>query len=197
MSLTGEVSTEATSASFHIELHSHDVILAEGAPSETFVDDDSRGMFHNAHDYAELYPDALLVAARYCARRLDSGYEVEAARARIDARAGLQQSVTQAATTLRGYVDALGAGRISGWAQNPAQPEAPVCLDILVDGRLIGQTLANTYRSDLKRAGFGSGRHSFEFILPAELAVAPEAVVVRRSLDGAMLPNPARERRFH
>jgi hypothetical protein len=34
---------------FHIELDSHDVILAEGALSESFIDDDSRGMFHNAH----------------------------------------------------------------------------------------------------------------------------------------------------
>ena len=33
---------------FHIELDSHDVIVAEGALSETFIDDDSRGMFHNA-----------------------------------------------------------------------------------------------------------------------------------------------------
>ena len=34
---------------FHIELDSHDVIIAEGALSESFIDDDSRGMFHNAH----------------------------------------------------------------------------------------------------------------------------------------------------
>jgi hypothetical protein len=33
---------------FHVELDTHDVLLAEGAPSESFVDDDSRGMFHNA-----------------------------------------------------------------------------------------------------------------------------------------------------
>ncbi len=42
---------------FHIELDSHDVIVAEGAPSETFIDDNSRGMFHNAHDYDTLYPE--------------------------------------------------------------------------------------------------------------------------------------------
>src|SRR6202012_5906089 len=35
----------------HVELDSHDVILAEGAPSETFVDDDSRTMFNNASEY--------------------------------------------------------------------------------------------------------------------------------------------------
>ncbi len=42
---------------FHIELDSHDVIIAEGALSESFIDDDSRGMFHNAHDYDTLYAE--------------------------------------------------------------------------------------------------------------------------------------------
>ena len=32
---------------WHVELDSHDILLAEGAWSESFVDDDSRGMFHN------------------------------------------------------------------------------------------------------------------------------------------------------
>ncbi len=32
----------------HIELDSHDVILAEGARSETFFDDGNRGVSHNA-----------------------------------------------------------------------------------------------------------------------------------------------------
>ncbi|MCX7377439.1 MAG: Hint domain-containing protein [Alphaproteobacteria bacterium] len=33
---------------FHVELDSHDAILAEGAWAESFVDCDSRGMFINA-----------------------------------------------------------------------------------------------------------------------------------------------------
>ena len=36
---------------FHIELETHDVIIAEGALAESFIDDDSRGMFNNAHEY--------------------------------------------------------------------------------------------------------------------------------------------------
>jgi hypothetical protein len=59
---------------FHIELDSHDVIVAEGALSESFINDDSRGLFHNAHEYGALYPDAPYVPARYCAPRLDEGY---------------------------------------------------------------------------------------------------------------------------
>jgi hypothetical protein len=70
---------------FHLELDSHDVILAEGAPSETFIDDDSRGMFHNAHTYAELYPDAPATPALYCAPRIESGFRLETIRQRLAA----------------------------------------------------------------------------------------------------------------
>jgi hypothetical protein len=66
----------------HVELESHDVILAEGAPSETFLDDDSRGIFHNAAEFAALYPDALQ-SDRFCAPRVESGYELEAVRERL------------------------------------------------------------------------------------------------------------------
>jgi hypothetical protein len=172
---------------FHIELDTHDIVIAEGAPSESFIDDDSRGMFHNAHEYDALYPDAPYVPPRYCAPRRDDGYAVEAARREIDTRAGLRSVTGEVTPELRGFVDEASARRIAGWAQNVAHPEAPVCLDIFAGGRLIGRTLANRYREDLERAGLGRGRHSFEFIPPAGLAFAPHSVEVRRSLDGAAL----------
>ena len=39
----------------HVELDNHDVIIAEGALAETYLDDDNRGMFHNALEYDTLY----------------------------------------------------------------------------------------------------------------------------------------------
>ena len=63
---------------FHIELETHDVIIAEGALSETFIDDDSRGMFHNAHEYRRLYAEEHVAPAHYCAPRVDEGYELDA-----------------------------------------------------------------------------------------------------------------------
>ena len=66
----------------HIELETHDVILAEGAPSETFLDDDSRRMFHNAGEFVALYPDALRPDG-YCARRVEQGTELEAIRRQL------------------------------------------------------------------------------------------------------------------
>jgi autotransporter-associated beta strand protein len=173
---------------FHIELDSHGVIIAEGSLSETFVDDNSRGIFHNAHEYPALYPDAEDAPARYCAPRRSDGYEVETARRLIGARAGLQTlDQSPRIDTLRGYIDSVGQQSIEGWAQNTEHPEAPVCLDIFVGDTLIGQVLANRYRDDLERAGLGSGRHAFAFTPPADFTFRPDEVSVRRSLDGAAL----------
>ncbi|HEY0913017.1 MAG TPA: Hint domain-containing protein, partial [Bradyrhizobium sp.] len=104
---------------FHVELETHDVIFAEGALSESFLDDGSRGIFHNAPEYHALYPDTTDVPVRYCAPRCNGGYTVAAARDRIDARAGLRHGGYVEALPLRGFVDAVANGRISGWAQNP------------------------------------------------------------------------------
>ena len=73
---------------FHVELETHDVIVAEGALSETYMDEDNRGMFQNAYEYAALFPDASALPAQYCAPRLDDGYELEAVRQRLSLRAG-------------------------------------------------------------------------------------------------------------
>ena len=68
---------------FHIELDRHDLIIAEGAISESFVDDNSRCMFLNAADYDRLYPDAPRPMAIYCAPRVTDGYRLEAIRRRL------------------------------------------------------------------------------------------------------------------
>jgi Hint domain len=75
----------------HIELAAHDVIWAEGAASETYLDDDNRGMFHNAHEYLETTPKRGL--ALYCAPRVADGFVLEEIRQRIAERAdGHQQA---------------------------------------------------------------------------------------------------------
>jgi hypothetical protein len=91
---------------FHIELDTHDVIVAEGALSETFVDDDSRGIFHNAASYRAIYPDAEARAARYCAPRLEGGAELLALHQRLlhralDSASGIPMPPRQAAAARR------------------------------------------------------------------------------------------------
>ena len=79
---------------FHLELDEHDIILAEGAFSETFVDDDSRGLFHNAHEWHARNPGRAHVAAVFCAPRLENGFEIESIRMRL---AIIARSLEQAA----------------------------------------------------------------------------------------------------
>jgi len=173
---------------FHIELDSHDVIVAEGAAAESFIDDDSRGLFHNAREYRALYPDERTGPARYCAPRRDQDHEVERARAKIARRAGLAATAEAPALgVLRGQIEEVGRQRICGWAQDAAHPDAAVCLDILTGGQLIGPVVANRYRADLAAAGIGGGRHGFAFVPPAGLAFTPRSIQISRSLDCARL----------
>jgi Hint domain-containing protein len=73
---------------FHIELEMHDVLLAEGAPAETFVDCDNRGMFQNGAEFAALYPDDRPEPWEFCAPRLEAGVaELAAIRAALLERA--------------------------------------------------------------------------------------------------------------
>ena len=172
---------------FHLELETHDVIIAEGAASETFLDDDCRMMFRNAHEYALLYPNETQNPPRFCAPRLNKGYEVEAARRDIEARAGLRApDAANFAPKVRGFVDLLATGRVAGWLQAPEQPDAPLCVDVLVAGRRIGCALANVYRGDLAAAGIGHGCYGFELALPAEVDLA--TVEVRCSVADTKLP---------
>ena len=77
-------------AYYHIELDSHDVLLAEGAPSESFVDDDNRGMFHNGFEFYALYPEVARLASCYCAPRVEDGYGLERLRRRLAEQAGIE-----------------------------------------------------------------------------------------------------------
>jgi autotransporter passenger strand-loop-strand repeat protein len=81
---------------FHLELETHDVIVAEGALSETYLDDGNRAMFFNAATYRELYPAAIDRPAGYCAPRLEDGFEVEAIRRGLALRAAEAASATAA-----------------------------------------------------------------------------------------------------
>jgi len=58
---------------FHIDLGTHDVILAEGVAAESYVDCDNRFMFHNAPEFARLYPGERPPRWEFCAGRVEEG----------------------------------------------------------------------------------------------------------------------------
>ena len=168
---------------YHVELDEHEVLLAEGCPAESFFEDDFRGHFENADEYRALYPEARPEPAVRCLPRLEDGFVLQAIQRRLAERAGLPHAEVLNGP-LRGFVDRVGPAIVSGWAQCTTQPEEPVCLDILVDGKRLLRALANRYREDLHQAGLGSGNHSFEVHLP-QGTTGP--IEVRRTFDQAPL----------
>jgi hypothetical protein len=185
-SITQEEPAEAV-AYIHLEFDTHDVIYAEGAPSESFVDDESRGLFDNAAEYSALFPHARREPARFCAPRVEDGEELEAVRQRLRARAGVEMAA-QGASPWRGNLDLVERGRIEGWARDESEPGRPVMLRILDNGLPIGCVPASRFRDDLPTAGIGDGRHAFSLSVVGGLAPEIDHLIeVRRADDGRAL----------
>lgn len=169
----------------HVELDGHDCVLAEGCWAESYADAPGmRAQYHNAADFARLYPDHVPAAAlSLCAPRPEHGVALETALTPVVARA----STTLVPGALQGYVECIGAdGVISGWALDQNHPYLPVKLEILCRGEVIGTALACQDRQDVAAAGYANARCGFTF--QAAMDVAPEDVTLRRAADGVMLP---------
>lgn len=171
---------------FHIELEGHHVILAEGLPAESFIDDDSRAIFDNAYEYEMLYGEGPTI--QRLAPRIEEGHIVETIRRRIAARAGVEQAVRSAPGEILGHVERLDDGMLEGWVLDKANDTAPVELEVLVDGEIIGRSIANRYRTDLDHAGLAGGRCAFTMAMPAA-AASLDQVQVRVVATGTALRN--------
>jgi autotransporter-associated beta strand protein/autotransporter passenger strand-loop-strand repeat protein len=80
---------------FHLEFEEHEIIFAEDTPAESYVESDNRQGFHNADEFAELYPGDDRPACCDCAPRLQPGMHALAAiRERLFARAAARGHLT-------------------------------------------------------------------------------------------------------
>ncbi len=71
----------------HIELETHDVMLAEGLPAESFLDTGNRDMFEDGERPMQLHADFRSPAdAAFCVTMVREGAELEAVRAMLQAR---------------------------------------------------------------------------------------------------------------
>jgi hypothetical protein len=61
---------------FHLEFENHEIIFAESAPAESYIESDNRLGFQNAHEFAELYPDDDGPSFCECALRAKSNLPV-------------------------------------------------------------------------------------------------------------------------
>lgn len=150
---------------YHIELTTHAVLLAENCPAESYLDIGARNQFQNALICPHRAPNPVTPLPR-----VENGMLLEAIKAKLNARAGIQTRAENPANPIIGYVDRIGPNTVSGWALCPADPETPITLDIYFwrAGTLNRKSvLANIYRADLRNAGLGTGCHGFEAELPA------------------------------
>jgi hypothetical protein len=76
-------------------------------------------MFHNAVEFAVLYPAEKAPRCAFCAPRLDDDpKKVEAVWRRLAQRGG----ITVATGPLQGWLDTAEAGPVRGWARDCANP---------------------------------------------------------------------------
>ncbi len=87
---------------------------------------------------------------------------------------------------INGVIDVPRPGRVSGWAIDRADPDAAVTVQIVREGRLIGEVRADDHRPDLERGGIGTGRYGFAFDLDDPLEPGFEFTIraVARAEDG-------------
>ncbi len=159
----------------HLEFDAHELIVAEGLPAESFVDDDSRGMFQNAHDFT---PRGRRATRRALAQ---DGPELSSVWHGIAARAGITSGRSNG--ILRGHVERVLPGDVmEGWVTDPTDPTVPVELEAIGANGACMRSLAMRYRIDLDRAGIADGRCGFR------LAVGAAPCSVRRVGGGEALP---------
>lgn len=148
----------------HIELDDQALVLAEGAAAETFLDQDSRAMFHNAASYDALAIDPAHVPAALPIARLEDGFRVEAVRRLLARRAGVAGAGRRSALLV--HVERRVGGVLEGWAFDPASPGEPVELELRDRGAVVAHGVANRYRIDLDRAELAGGRCGFRIAAP-------------------------------
>ena len=147
----------------HIELDSHDVVVTEGALTETYLagSADSRLLFA-----ASPHPASRAVSEP-CRKRVEHGPVILGLRRRLGMRMSRRAA---AAITLRGNLERAvmtgGTLRVEGWALDEAARDTPVQIEILHEGVACGQATANLWRPDLDRAGLAGGSCGFVAELP-------------------------------
>jgi hypothetical protein len=68
-----------------------------------------------------------------------------------------------------GWIDASNCTEIAGWVWNRRAPNTPLRVDVLVNGAVFTQVLADQFRQDLQDTGRGDGRHFFRIATPPRL----------------------------
>ena len=168
----------------HVELETPDAILAEGAPSETFVDCDSRGLFENAAEFAVLCPGYAAPTWQFAAPRIEEGWLLEAIR---DGLPGPKAARNARRQSLLWHIDQQSENRIEGWVCHRGGIGSAVGFEVLRGDDRIACGVANRYRVDLDRADLRQGACAFSLELPGIEPAILEAATLRTLETGTLL----------
>ncbi|EHH69200.1 glycosyltransferase [Gluconobacter morbifer] len=86
-----------------------------------------------------------------------------------------------------GFLDIVERRRIQGWTWDSQQPEKSFLVQIIDNGEVLAETVANRFRPDLEKAGVGSGHFGFSIVLPTGLTPTRRHVIRVIREDGVEL----------
>lgn len=89
-----------------------------------------------------------------------------------------------------GRLEAVADGSAVGWAYDPRFPRQRLALEILIDGEIAAETIADLPRPSLVAEGIGDGRHSFLVKLPPRLRDDGTHTIAARFSTGEPIPVP-------
>jgi hypothetical protein len=101
-------------------------------------------------------------------------------------------AVTPIAPGIVGYIDAVSATCIYGWAWDRSAPQARLEILVSAKGRELGSAVASQLREDLRASGIGDGAHAFEFIIPEGIDSAALEIRARRPGTEELVPLTSR-----
>lgn len=189
ISVTREASRERWDY-YQLDLGGHDLVLADGAWAETFADcGNFRDQFDNAADFRRRFPDHVAPEVpQLCAPRPTEG-PIYANALQAMARRALMRRGPVELGQLEGRVTSVAAPcRAEGWVRDAGLPGQPVELEVVLDGDVIGTTIACLPSKDTERRSM----LAFRFEGDRSLSTAElKRLIVRRSIDGQRLAGVA------
>ncbi|WP_171062783.1 hypothetical protein [Larkinella sp. C7] len=68
-----------------------------------------------------------------------------------------------------GHFEGADCGNLGGWVYDRNNPNAPITVEVVAIGQVVGSFTAANFRQDLLNAGKGNGQHGFNYAPPASI----------------------------
>lgn len=85
-----------------------------------------------------------------------------------------------------GHLDLCGPKLVEGWVFSAPDPARKIRLQVFVEGKLLGECVADRLRPDLRDAGMGDGHCAFSFTIPVQTTVEDFSTVRLRVANSVL-----------